>query len=106
LAAALAIPGRLLAHEGHKVVGTVTVVDASHLEVKDKDGTTVSITLTAETKYRKPGATAKAPAQAAAAADVKVGQRVAVSVTNEGQKMTASEVLLGVVESEPHEHKH
>jgi hypothetical protein len=37
---------------------------------------------------------------------VKVGQRVAISVTHEGQKITASEVLLGVVESEPHEHKH
>jgi len=111
LAAALAVPGRLLAHEGHKVVGTVTAVDASHLEVKGKDGKVVSIAVTAETKYRKPGATAKAPALAAAAADVKVGQRVAVSVTHEGEKMTATEVMLGVVDSahsheKPHEHQH
>ena len=106
LAAALVIPGRLLAHEGHRVVGTVTVVDASHLEVKDKAGKTVSIALTADTKYRKAGATAAAPAQAAAAADLKANQRVAVSVTHEGQKMTATEVMLGVVETaHPHDHQ-
>jgi len=104
LATALVIPGRLLAHEGHKVVGTVTVVDASHLEVKDKAGKTVSIALTADTKYRKQGATATAPSQAAAAADVKVGQRVVVSVKEEGEKMTATEVMLGVVETaHPHD---
>ena len=103
LSAALAFPGTLLAHEGHKVMGTVTAVDASHLEVKDKAGKTVSIALTAETKYRKPGATAGAPAQAAAAADVKVGQRVVVSVTEEGEKMTATEVMLGAAEK-AHEH--
>lgn len=111
LAAALVIPGRLPAHEGHKVMGTVTAVDASQLEVKDKAGKTVSIVLTAETKYRKPGATAAAPAQAAAAADVKVGQRVVVSVKEEGEKMTATEVMLGAAESahphdKPHEHQH
>lgn len=97
------MPGLLLAHEGHKVMGTVTAVDASHLEVKDKAGKTVSIALTAETKYRKPGATATAPAQAAAAADVKVGQRVVVSVKEEGEKMTATEVMLGAAEK-PHPH--
>ena len=103
LAAALTLPGRLLAHEGHKVMGTVTAVDVSHLEVKDKAGKIVSIAMTAETKYRKPGATAGALAQAAAAADVKVGQRVVVSVTEEGEKMTATEVMLGPAEK-AHEH--
>jgi len=111
LGAALAIPGWLLAHEGHKVMGSVTAVDASHLEVKDKAGKTVSIALTADTKYRKQGATATAPSQAAAAADVKVGQRVVVSVKEEGEKMTATEVTLGAAESarphdKPHEHQH
>lgn len=110
LVAALMIPGRLLAHEGHKVLGTVTVVDASHLEVKDQAGKTVSIALTAQTTYRKPGATAATQAQPAAAADVKVGQRVAVSVTHQGEKMTATEVLLGVVDGahahdKPHGHQ-
>jgi hypothetical protein len=110
LVAAFLSPGRLSAHEGPKVMGTVAVIDASHLEVKDKAGNTVSIALTAETKYRKTGATATAPARAATAADVKVGQRVAVRVTHEGDKMTAMEVMLGVMESrhpqdKPQEHQ-
>lgn len=111
LAVALVIPGRLLAHEGHKVMGTVTAVDASHVEVKDKEGKIVSIALTTETKYRKPGAKATAPAQSAVAADVKVGQRVVVSVKEDGEKMTATDVMLGAAESarphdKPHEHQH
>ena len=50
------MPVFLLAHEGHKVMGTVTAVDANKLELKDKDGKTVSIALTAATKYLRPGA--------------------------------------------------
>ena len=103
------MPGYLMAHEGHKVMGTVTAFDANQLEVKDQGGKTVSIALAAETRYSKPGATAAAPAQGAAAADLKVGQRVVVSVKEEGAKMTATEVMLGAVEKphahgEPHQH--
>jgi hypothetical protein len=111
LAVALVMPVPLQAHQGHKVVGIVTGIDASHLEVKDRAGKTVSISLTADTKYRKPGATAGASAQSAGAADVKVGQRVAVSVMHEGEKMTATEVTLGVEGSgggqgKPHAQQH
>lgn len=102
-AAVLAFPSRSLAHEGHKVLGTVTAVDAQHLTVEDKTGKTVSIVLTADTKYRKPGAAAGAPAQAAAATDVQVGRRVVVSVKEDGATMTAREVMLGAL-SKPHAH--
>jgi hypothetical protein len=76
------------------------------VELKDQAGKTVSIALTSETKYRKHGATAAADA---GAADLKVGQRVAVSVTHEGEKMTATEVVLGAAQAppakeKPHEH--
>jgi hypothetical protein len=74
-AAILALPGRLLAHEGHvhKVMGTVAVVDAAHIEVDTTEGKKVSHPLTKDTKYLK----GKAPA---VAADVKVGARVVLSV--------------------------
>ncbi len=63
-----AFGGRLSAHPGHehKALGTVAVVDRSHIEIKTKDGKTVSVQLDAETKYMS-GKTA------AAVADVKVG---------------------------------
>ena len=103
------MPGLLLAHEGHKVMGTVTAVDANQVEVKDKDGKMVSIALTPTTKYLKSGATTGAKPQAASLADVKVGLRVVVAVSEEGEKMTAKEVMLGAVEkadphSKPHQH--
>ena len=109
-AAMLVLPGRLLAHEGHKVMGTVTAVDASRIEVEDKDGKKVSIALTTDTKYMKLGATAGTRAKAVAA-DVMVRQRVVVAVAEEGDKMTAKEVMLGAAEKshphdKPHEHQH
>ena len=90
LVSAAAFPGWLSAHEGHahKVMGTVAAFDATHMEIQATDGKKVSVLLTADTKYLK----GKTPA---VAADVKIGQRVVVSVVEEGGKKTAKEVLLG-----------
>ena len=98
-----AFAGRLSAHPGHehKVLGTVTAVDGSHIDIKTKDGKTVSVQLDAETKYMN-GKTA------AVVSDVKVGQRVAVTYVEKNEKDVATEVLLGVTETPaaqaPHEH--
>lgn len=88
--AALTLPAWLLAHEGHahKVMGTVTALDANHVEIVAKDGKKVSILLNKETKYTN-GKTPVNPA------DIKVGERVVLSVVEEGGKQTAKEVLLG-----------
>ncbi len=98
-----AFAGRLWAHPGHehKALGTVAVVDRSHIEIKTKDGKTVSLQLDAETKYMN-GKTA------AAVADVKVGQRVAVTYVEKNEKDVAKEVLLGVTETltDPKQHEH
>ena len=85
-----AFPGWLAAHEGHahKVMGTVAVVDATHLEIDAKDGTRVSILLIPETRYLKE----KTPVTAT---EVKVGQRVVVTMAEAAGKKTAKEVLLG-----------
>jgi hypothetical protein len=71
-------------------MGTVTAVDASHVEVKTRAGKVVSVTLTDATKYTKAGA-------AAAAKDVEVGQRVSVEAKPKGEGLEASEVKLGVM---------
>jgi hypothetical protein len=85
--------GTVSAHPGHqhKALGTVVAVDASHVEIKTKDGKTVSVLLNAETKYLKGKAVA-------AATDVKVGQRVAVTYVEKDERHVATEVQLGVTD--------
>lgn len=74
------------AHEGKPhIIGTVTALDAQHLVVQTKEGKTLSILLSKATKDRKGEATA-------AGADLKVGDRVVVDVTGEGETLTAGEI--------------
>lgn len=96
--AMLALPGRLLAHEGHahKVMGTVAVVDATHIEVDTMEGKKESYPLTKDTKYLKGKA-------AAMAADVKAGARVVLSVVEKEGKKSVSEVLMAEA-GEPDQH--
>ena len=106
--AALALPGRLFAHEGHehKVMGTVIQVHTdkvSHIEVKTTDGKTVVLTCDEQTKFLKGKA-------AASLKDVQVGSRLVATVTEAGKTMKASEVVLGETaarpKTQPHEHQH
>ena len=91
LALCLALGAPLLAHGGFThVVGTVTAMDATHVEVKTRAGKVVSVKLSEATKYTKNG-------KAAAAADMQVGQRVSVEAKGHGDDLAASEVKLGVV---------
>ena len=75
LCAALIAPAgaTLLAHGGHdhKVMGTVTSVSAKQVVVKDKDGKTVTIQVTPETRIK---ATPALKAQ-----QIKAGTRVVVT---------------------------
>lgn len=82
-------PLAAVAHEGHahKVMGVVAAVDASHVEVKAKDGKTMSIALDAKTKVVRGKA-------AAAASDIAPGSRVVVTMMEEGGAMKAMEVQL------------
>jgi hypothetical protein len=90
LAALLAVPMSVRAHEGHahKVMGTVTVRQDNQLEVKTKDGKTVTITLNEKTSFvrgkEKVGLDALKP-----------GERVVVDVGNGKAPLTAREVKLG-----------
>jgi Domain of unknown function (DUF5666) len=95
VALCLALAGPLVAHGGFThVMGTVTAVDATHVEVKTKAGKTVSVKLTEATRFTRDGATA-------AAKDVQVGQRVAVEAKGHADALEASEVKLGVARPVP-----
>jgi hypothetical protein len=91
LALCLALAGPLLAHGGYThVMGTVTAMDATHVEVKTRAGKVVSVKLSEATKYTKSG-------KAAAASDMQVGERVAVEAKGHGADLEAAEVRLGVM---------
>jgi hypothetical protein len=82
-------PGLVLAHEGHDhVMGKVTAVDATHLELTTKDGKTVSVALTPDTRIMKAGA-------AVAAADLKVGARVVIDTETNGEALQAKQITIG-----------
>lgn len=88
LAGAVLVPGILLAHEGHHhVMGTVTAVDATHVEVKTTDGKSSSIPLSAQTKYYKDSK----GKVTGAASDLKVGSRVVIDLAKDG---SANEIRL------------
>ena len=90
LAAALAVPVYARAHEGHahKVMGTITMRHENHLEVRTKDGKTVTITLNEKTSIVRGKEKANVDA-------LQPGERVVVDVGNGKAPMTAREVKLG-----------
>jgi hypothetical protein len=54
--ALLAAAATALAHgTGQHVLGTVTAIDATHIEVKTPKGATVSVTLTKQTRFKAKG---------------------------------------------------
>lgn len=63
----------VLAHEGHdhKVMGTVSMIHESHLEVTDADGKSVLVNLNEKTKILRGKTAAKA-------VDIASGERVVV----------------------------
>ncbi len=70
---------------GQHVLGTVTAIDASHIEVKTPKGATVSVNVTKDTRFKeknKPKST-DMPA---------VGDRVVIEATKDNKVLTATEV--------------
>jgi len=101
LAAALAIPAYVRAHEGHahKVMGTVSVLHENHLEVKATDGKTATITLNEKTKVLRGKTAVKVD-------DIKSGERIVVTAMQTKDKdgkpvMVATEVRLGAAGAVP-----
>jgi hypothetical protein len=91
LAAALAIPFAVRAHEGHahKVMGTVTARHGNDVELKTPDGKSLTVVLTDKTTFSRNK-------QKVDGADVKAGVRVVVDVVGE-KDMTAKAVTLSAL---------
>lgn len=76
-------------HEGQQhVMGTVTALDAKHLEVRTPDGKNISVRLTGETRYFQDKKPVKVP-------KIEVGTRVVMDVAGEGGRLIAKEVRMG-----------
>ena len=87
------------AHEGHdrKIMGTVAVIHAGHLEIKATDGKTSTVMFNDKTKVMRGKAAHKT-------GDIKVGDRVVVTasdVMDRGGKilLVAKQVALGTATS-------
>ena len=90
----LAWTSPLSAHPGHakKVLGTVSVIDGNHVEIKAPDGKVTMHMLDAKTKIKRGTRIVKA-------SDIKVGDRVVLTVNEEKDKagkaiVTVTEVQL------------
>jgi hypothetical protein len=94
--AALAISTPPGAHEGHahRVMGVVKAVDSAHVEVEAKEGGRVSVLLTPATKYFR----GRVPSTAA---DLRVGERIVVTVVEEQGRKSATKVLLATAGGKP-----
>jgi hypothetical protein len=80
------LPGISAAHgEGLHVFGTITALNTAEIQVLTIEGKTVSIHTVAETKYRNRGRRGGENVP-------KVGDRVAVDVTEKDGKLMATEV--------------
>jgi hypothetical protein len=95
-ALALAVPAVARAHGGHthKVMGTVSSVNGSHVEVKGTDGKTVVIMLDAKTAITRGKTKLDATA-------LKVGERVSVDYTQDKNMNMAKAVKLGTASAQP-----
>ncbi len=73
------------AHGGNDhVMGTVTVIDATHMELKTSEGVVVSVVLTDKTEY--------ASKNNPPTAKPRVGDRVAADVVKDGKVLRAVEI--------------
>ncbi len=82
----IAVPVQGFAHGNDQhVLGTVTAIDATHIEVKTPKGASVTVKVTDQTRFTsKAVKRPKGPPQ--------VGDRVVIDVTTEGTVITATEV--------------
>ena len=90
LVVALVAPRSVAAHAGHlhKALGTVSSVQAPHVELKTTDGKTMTVMLDKDTKITRGKDTVDASA-------LKVGERVSVDYMEEKGMMMAHAIKVG-----------
>lgn len=82
---------------GQHVLGTVTAIDAKHIEVKTPKGATVSVNLTKQTHFKEKG-------NPKSAAPPSVGDRVVIEATRDEKDkkvLTATEVHYSAAKHAP-----
>jgi hypothetical protein len=94
----LLAPALALAHgTGQHVLGTVTAIDAKHIEVKTQKGATVSVILTKQTRFKEKG-------NPKSSAPPSVGDRVVIEATRDEKDkkvLTATEVHYSAAKHAP-----
>ena len=88
LTLALVLPSAALAHDGHKIMGTVTMVAADHLMMKTTDGKEITISITPKTQIVR----GKTPVKIT---DIREGTRVVATVSSHAAPFTASQIDVG-----------
>ena len=87
--------GTAFAHgPSQHVLGTVTIIDATHLEVKTQKGGTVDVQITKDTRFKEKGNPKGTNLPAA-------GDRVVIEATKENNLLTAIEVHFSAVKRAP-----
>jgi hypothetical protein len=83
--------GAALAHDGHDhiIMGTVTAVNDTHLEVRTPSGEVLSIAVTPKTSTTRNKRTIQFK-------EVQAGHRVSVNIGNGEDPLIAREIQLGV----------
>jgi hypothetical protein len=86
----LIVPAVAHAHKGHDhtVMGTISSIEGTHVMVKATDGKTTMVMLDGKTKITRGKA-------AAAASELKVGDRIVASGPEEKEMITAQTVQIG-----------
>jgi hypothetical protein len=82
---------------GQHVLGTVTAIDAQHIEVKTPKGATVSVTLTKDTRFKQKG-------NPKASQPPAIGDRVVIEATKDDadkKVLTATEVHYSAAKTAP-----
>ena len=70
---------------GQHVLGTVSAIDADHVEVKTQKGATVSVKLTKDTRFKEKG-------KSKSTQRPEIGDRVVIEATKENNVLTATDV--------------
>ena len=76
------------------VLGTVTAIDSTHVEVKTPKGATVSVKLDKQTRFRQKG-------NPKAAEPPVVGDRVVIEATKDKKTLTATDVHYSAAKKVP-----
>ena len=92
VAVALMVPAAARAHEGHahKVLGTISAVQANRVELKTPEGKMVTVTVNAKTTYARGK-------QKVDASVLKVGERIVAEVASEKDMIATSVMLAAAV---------